>query len=55
TNEYLLERLKAYMTDLQQNSWKHPMNGSTWFNGRFDDELTTESIANKPRKKRIYD
>ena len=54
TNEYLLERLKKYLTYCQQNNWYHPMNGSTWFNGRFDDVLITENIANKP-KKRIYD
>lgn len=53
TNEYLLERLKVYMTDLQQNSWKHPMNGSTWFNGRFDDEIDSKPITT--RNKRIYD
>ena len=53
TNEYLLERLKVYMTDLQQNSWKHPMNGSTWFNGRFDDEIDGNPITT--RTKRIYD
>lgn len=57
TNEYLLERLKVYMTDLQQNSWKHPMNGSTWFNGRFDDELETENVApaNKYEQEGYYD
>ena len=57
TNEYLLERLKAYMTDLQQNSWKHPMNGSTWFNGRFDDELEVDNPkpANKYEQEGYYD
>ena len=57
TNEYLLERLKVYMTDLQQNSWKHPMNGSTWFNGRFDDELEIENVApaNKYEQEGYYD
>ncbi len=55
TNEYLLDRLNKYLVYCQQNnSWYHPMNGSTWFNGRFDDVLITENIANKP-KKRIYD
>ena len=54
TNEYLLERLKKYLTYCQQNNWYHPMNGSTWFNGRFDDVLITENVSNKP-KKRIYD
>ena len=57
TNEYLLERLKVYMTDLQQNSWKHPMNGSTWFNGRFDDELEVDNPtpANKYEQAGYYD
>lgn len=57
TNEYLLERLKVYMTDLQQNSWKHPMNGSTWFNGRFDDELEVDNPtpANKYEQEGYYD
>ena len=57
TNEYLLERLKVYMTDLQQNSWKHPMNGSTWFNGRFDDELEVDNQtpANKYEQEGYYD
>lgn len=57
TNEYLLERLKVYMNDLQQNSWKHPMNGSTWFNGRFDDELEVDNPkpANKYEQEGYYD
>ncbi|WP_225430980.1 hypothetical protein [Limosilactobacillus reuteri] len=57
TNKYLLERLKVYMTDLQQNSWKHPMNGSTWFNGRFDDELEVDNPtpANKYEQEGYYD
>ena len=55
TNEYLLDQLNKYLTYCQQNnSWYHPMNGSTWFNGRFDDVLITENVSNKP-KKRIYD
>ena len=55
TNEYLLDQLNKYLTYCQQNnSWYHPMNGSTWFNGRFDDVLITEDVSNKP-KKRIYD
>ena len=57
TNEYLLERLKVYMTDSQQNSRKHPMNGSTWFNGRFDDELEVDNPkpANKYEQEGYYD
>ena len=55
TNEYLLDQLNKYLAYCQQNnSWYHPMNGSTWFNGRFDDVLITENVSNKP-KKRIYD
>ncbi|WP_225415040.1 hypothetical protein [Limosilactobacillus reuteri] len=55
TNEYLLDQLNKYLVYCQQNnSWYHPMNGSTWFNGRFDDVLITENIANKATK-RIYD
>ena len=53
TNEYLLERLKKYLTYCQQNNWYHPMNGSTWFNGRFDDEIDSKPITT--RNKRIYD
>lgn len=55
TNEYLLDQLNKYLVYCRQNnSWYHPMNGSTWFNGRFDDVLITENIANKATK-RIYD
>lgn len=55
TNEYLLDQLNKYLVYCQQNnSWYHPMNGSTWFNGRFDDVLITENVSNK-LKKRIYD
>lgn len=41
TDEYLMEKLAAYKQDLAANQWKKPMNGSTWFNGRFDDEYST--------------
>lgn len=41
TDEYLMEKLAAYKQDLAANQWKKPMNGSTWFNGRFDDEYAT--------------
>lgn len=40
TNDYLLERLRLYKSDLAANTWKHPMNGSTWFNGRFEDDYS---------------
>lgn len=57
TNEYLLERLKKYLTYCQQNNWYHPMNGSTWFNGRFDDELEVDNLtpANKYEQEGYYD
>lgn len=40
TNAYLLHRLSLYLNHLANNSWLHPMNGSTWFNGRFDDDYS---------------
>ncbi|WWL94437.1 hypothetical protein V6R94_02990 [Pediococcus acidilactici] len=49
TNEYLLERLALYKQDLAINTWKRPMNGSTWFNGRFDDEYQTRQQSNAQR------
>ncbi len=56
-NEYLLDRLNKYLVYCQQNSWYHPMNGSTWFNGRFDDELEDKNIApaNKYEQEGYYD
>ena len=52
TNEYLLSKLNEYLNYCQRNSnWYHPMNGSTWFNGRFDDELDKDTSA---KKKRVY-
>ena len=59
TNEYLLKKLDEYIRYVEQRrrngfSSLSFMNGSTWFNGRFDDELITENVSNKP-KKRIYD
>ena len=43
TDEYLLERLSEYKKHLAANPWKSPMNGSTWFNGRFDDDYSENS------------
>jgi len=43
TNAYLLERLRLYKQELANTKWKSPMNGSTWFNGRFDDDYSTLS------------
>lgn len=57
TNEYLIDRLDKYLAYCQQNSWYHPMNGSTWFNGRFDDELEADNPkpANKYEQEGYYD
>ncbi|MGP4116440.1 hypothetical protein ACS4N0_04615 [Levilactobacillus zymae] len=39
SNDYLFNRLKLYKQYISQNKdWYRPMDGSTWFNGRFDDE-----------------
>lgn len=41
TDDYLLRKLNEYKAYLSANQWLHPMNGSTWFNGRFDDDYST--------------
>ena len=38
----LLKCIKGYEEDLRVNSWKKPMHGSTFFNGRYEDYLHTE-------------
>lgn len=48
TNAYLVQRLNAYKNYIAANSWYHPMNGSTWFNGRFDDDWSTDNSSVKP-------
>lgn len=48
TDDYLNQKLDQYLLYCQQNSWYHPMNGSTWFNGRFDDELTIDTNSSQP-------
>ncbi len=41
TVKYIVKKLKEYLFYIQQNNIKprYIMNGSTWFNGRFDDEI----------------
>lgn len=43
TDNYLLEKLAEYKKHLAANPWKSPMNGSTWFNGRFNDNYLTNN------------
>lgn len=43
TDDYLLEKLAEYKNHLAANPWKSPMNGSTWFNGRFNDNYLTNN------------
>jgi len=45
-NAYLFERLRLYKKHLAANPWKSPMNGSTWFNGRFTDDYELTSSGN---------
>lgn len=54
TDEYLMGKLKAYKQDLAANQWKKPMNGSTWFNGRFDDEYATPIMDQQPNRAKGY-
>ncbi|WP_260290663.1 hypothetical protein [Pediococcus pentosaceus] len=49
TNDYLMNKLAMYKKHLALNSWKKPMNGSTWFNDRFDDELDM-SVQSKAKQ-----
>ncbi|MFT8583104.1 helix-turn-helix domain-containing protein [Liquorilactobacillus hordei] len=49
TNEYLEQKLADYLRYCALNKdWYHPMNGSTWFNGRFDDELDLGGVKSDP-------
>lgn len=43
TDDYLLRKLNECKAYLAANQWLHPMNGSTWFNGRFDDDYSTNN------------
>lgn len=43
TDDYLLQKLNEYKAYLSANQWLHPMNGSTWFNGRFDDDYSANN------------
>lgn len=49
TNDYLQKKLDTYLNYCNQNrNWYHPMNGSTWFNGRFDDDYKVKVKAVEP-------
>lgn len=45
TNDYLLKKLEEYKEFLLKNNWpeQYIMQGSTWFNGRFDDQLKIDN------------
>lgn len=50
TNEYLEQKLADYLRYCELNkNWYHPMNGSTWFNGRFDDDLEIDKPKSNPK------
>ncbi|NLR30245.1 MULTISPECIES: replication protein [Levilactobacillus] len=47
SNDYLFTQLKLYKQYIAQNKdWYRPMDGSTWFNGRFDDEY---QVSTEPK------
>lgn len=49
TDAYLNKRLDKYLEYCRSNaSWYHPMYGSTWFNGRFDDEISSKNKNELP-------
>ncbi|MCY9807068.1 DUF4373 domain-containing protein [Lentilactobacillus senioris] len=55
TNEYLFERLRLYKLDLEaKKDWLRPMNGSTWFNGRFDDTYDSEQQEEEQTNKNWF-
>ncbi|QNQ83799.1 replication protein [Lactobacillus sp. PV037] len=45
TKEFMLSRLKAYLNQIQNDRTpqQYILNGSTWFNGRFEDDYSTET------------
>ena len=49
TPKYLIKRLNAYRKHLIKNRTpeQYVLNGSTWFNGRFDDVLDVDKIQAK--------
>ena len=40
TDDYLLHKLNEYKAYLSANQWLTPMYGTTWFNGRFDEDYS---------------
>lgn len=46
---YLSKQLGLYKQLLALQSWRHPMNGSTWFNGRFDDDYQSQINSARAR------
>ena len=49
TPQYLIKRLNAYIQHLTKNHTpeQYILNGSTWFNGRFDDVLDVDKVQAK--------
>lgn len=43
TDDYLLHKLNEYKAYLSANQWLTPMYGTTWFNGRFDEDYSVNN------------
>lgn len=56
TEEYIARQLDAYIAYLKapENSWRRPQDGSTWFNGRFDDDWSLQRSAKQPTTREDY-
>ncbi|WMJ78460.1 MULTISPECIES: Lin1244/Lin1753 domain-containing protein [unclassified Sedimentibacter] len=46
--EKITAAIESYKKELAKETWKQPMNGSTFFNGRFTDYLSIESEKASP-------
>ena len=48
----LLKAISNYKSELEANQWKQPMNGSTFFNGRYQDYLPENFESTLPEQRR---
>lgn len=51
--EKMIQAINAYKKDLETNTWKQPMNGSTFFSGRYEDYFDNQEETNKAITKKM--
>lgn len=56
TVEYISKKLDAYLSYIRQKNVKprYIMHGSTWFNGRFDDDLKVDDVGSDPNDENSF-